>query len=86
MRILRYFCLLLLMAGLLLVVPVSAQEVISLEGSWDLSLNDSLHYDDYVMLPGSLQTNGKSSAEKPSWAKPGIGSMSIFPVSGGKAA
>ena len=65
MRILRYFCLLLLMAGLLLVVPVSAQEVISLEGSWDLSLNDSLHYDDYVMLPGSLQTNGKSSAEKP---------------------
>ena len=37
----------------------TAQEVISLEGSWDLSLNDSTHYDDYVMLPGSMLTNGK---------------------------
>jgi hypothetical protein len=36
-----------------------AQEVISLEGSWDFSLNDSTHYDDYVMLPGSMLTNGK---------------------------
>ena len=39
--------------------PLNAQEVISLEGSWDLSLNDSTHYDDYVMLPGSMLTNGK---------------------------
>ena len=38
---------------------VSAQETIDLGGSWDLSLGDSTHYDDYVMLPGSLLTNGK---------------------------
>ena len=44
---------------------VTAQEVISLVGSWDLSVGDSTHYDDYVMLPGSLQTNGKTvSLEK----------------------
>ena len=38
---------------------VCAQEAISLTGDWELSLGDSLHYNDYVMLPGSLLTNGK---------------------------
>ena len=38
---------------------VQAQDVISLAGSWDLSLGDSVSYNDYVMLPGSLLTNGK---------------------------
>ncbi|MBQ8713280.1 MAG: beta-glucuronidase [Prevotella sp.] len=37
----------------------SAQQIISLAGAWDLSLVDSARYDDYVMLPGSLLTNGK---------------------------
>ena len=37
----------------------SAQETVNLAGTWDLSLGDSTHYDDYVMLPGSLLTNGK---------------------------
>ena len=59
MRKLRDFCLLTLFAAQPLVTCALAQEVISLEGSWDLSLNDSTHYDDYVMLPGSLLTNGK---------------------------
>ena len=36
-----------------------AQEVISLAGSWDLSIGDSVSYDDYAILPGSLLTNGK---------------------------
>ena len=36
-----------------------AQEVISLAGSWDLSLGDSTAYTDYVILPGSMLTNGK---------------------------
>ena len=40
-------------------LPLSAQEVISLAGSWDLSIGDSVSYDDYVMLPGSMLTNGK---------------------------
>ena len=49
------FMLGLLMGGL----HVCAQESINLAGDWELSLGDSLHYNDYVMLPGSLLTNGK---------------------------
>ena len=49
------FLLGLLMGGL----HVWAQETINLAGDWELSLGDSLHYNDYVMLPGSLLTNGK---------------------------
>jgi len=45
----------LLMGGLC----VGAQETINLAGEWELSLGDSLHYNDYVILPGSLLTNGK---------------------------
>ena len=37
---------------------VWAQETISIAGDWELSLGDSLHYNDYVVLPGSLLTNG----------------------------
>ena len=54
-RVALLFCL--LMGGL----HVGAQETISLAGDWELSLGDSLHYDDYVMLPGSLLTNGKGN-------------------------
>ena len=36
-----------------------AQDIVNLEGAWDLSLGDSTHYNDYVFLPGSLLTNGK---------------------------
>ena len=39
-----------------------AQEVISLAGPWDFSLSDSVRFDDYVMLPGSMLTNGKGHA------------------------
>ena len=49
------FLLGLVMAGL----QIRAQETINLAGDWELSLGDSLHYNDYVMLPGSLLTNGK---------------------------
>lgn len=72
MRKLRFIFLLTLIASQLSVV--SAQEVISLEGSWDLSLNDSTHYDDYVMLPGTLQTNGKSNpaTEGKVWYRKGV--------------
>ena len=47
----------LLMGGL----SVGAQETINLSGIWALSLGDSLHYNDDVMLPGSLLTNGKGN-------------------------
>ena len=32
---------------------------ISLAGAWDFALGDSTSYNDYVMLPGSMLTNGK---------------------------
>ena len=41
--------------------PAGAQEVISLEGSWDFSVTDSVRFDDYVMLPGSMLQNGKGN-------------------------
>ena len=37
----------------------SAQETIGLSGMWEYSVGDSTHFDDYVMLPGSMLTNGK---------------------------
>ena len=36
-----------------------AQQTLSLAGSWDFSLSDSTVFHDYVMLPGSMLTNGK---------------------------
>ena len=38
---------------------ISAQQTIDLAGSWDFAIGDSTTYDDYVMLPGSMLTNGK---------------------------
>ena len=55
MRWVVVFLIGLLMGGL----QLWAQESISLSGTWELSLGDSLHYNDYVILPGSLLTNGK---------------------------
>ena len=38
-----------------------AAQTISLAGPWDLSLGDITVYHDYVMLPGSMLTNGKGN-------------------------
>ena len=43
-------------------LTVSAQETITLSGFWDYSMGDSLHYNDQVILPGSLLTNGKGDS------------------------
>ena len=74
MRKLRFICLLTLITSLFSVVTTSAQDVLGLDGSWDLSLNDSTHYDDYVMLPGSLQSNGKggSNFAGKAWFRKGV--------------
>ncbi len=40
-------------------LSVWAQQTISLEGAWQFSCGDSTQYQDYVMLPGSMLTNGK---------------------------
>ena len=54
----RLILCLMLMMGL---CGLQAQQIISLEGSWDFAVGDSAHYDDYVMLPGSMLTNGKGN-------------------------
>ena len=51
--------LLALMTTCLGLFSASAQEKITLSGFWEYSLGDSLHYNDQVILPGSLLTNGK---------------------------
>lgn len=42
-----------------LAMPLRGQETVDLTGTWDVSQGDSLHYDDYLVLPGSLETGGK---------------------------
>ena len=54
----RLILCLMLMMGL---CGLQAQQIISLEGSWDFAVGDSAQYDDYVMLPGSMLTNGKGN-------------------------
>ena len=44
---------------MLLANSIQAQEILSLEGAWDFCMGDSASYNDYVMLPGSMLTNGK---------------------------
>mgnify|MGYP002856043559 CR=1 FL=1 len=48
-----------IMIASLLGLNISAQQTISLQGSWAFSVGDSTKYDDYVILPGSMLTNGK---------------------------
>ena len=38
-----------------------AQQIIDLSGPWDFAVGDTPSYDDYVMLPGSMLTNGKGN-------------------------
>ncbi|MDE7085386.1 MAG: hypothetical protein K2O48_01690 [Prevotella sp.] len=38
-----------------------AQQTISLAGAWDFSTTDSVQFNDYVMLPGSMLTNDKGN-------------------------
>ena len=53
-KILLYTCLILGFSY------TQAQDILSLAGSWDFAVGDSARYDgDYVMLPGSMLTNGK---------------------------
>ena len=46
---------------------VQAQMVMDLQGPWDFALGDSAHYDDYVVLPGSLLTNDKGHYVGNAW-------------------
>lgn len=50
---------LVILAVFQMVLFASAQETISLAGSWQLAYGDSAKYHDYVLLPGSMLTNGK---------------------------
>ena len=44
-----------LMAGL----TVPAQETIELTGEWEYSVGDSIDYNDFAVLPGTVETDGK---------------------------
>ena len=55
----RVFLLLHALLALFAADHVCAQQVISLSGTWDFAMGDSLRYADYVTLPGSMLTNGK---------------------------
>ena len=39
-----------------------AQDILSLAGTWDFKTDENAAYDDYVVLPGSMLTNGKGNA------------------------
>ena len=53
--------LLVLLFSFLVSIGASAQDIISLAGVWDFALGSSkpVTYSDYVVLPGSMLTNGK---------------------------
>ena len=53
-------------------VLMSAQEVIDLTGSWDFAVGDSAVYQDFVQLPGSMLTNGKSEQTERVWYQRGV--------------
>ena len=55
MKRIFFACLLMVMGR----VAGHAQATLSLAGAWDFSLSDSTVFQDYVMLPGSMLTNGK---------------------------
>ena len=48
-------------------VALSAQQVLDLTGSWDFAVGDSAVYQDFVQLPGSMQTNGKNEQTERMW-------------------
>ena len=49
--------------AIVLGVQLHAQDILSLAGAWDFAIGDvpPAVYDDYVMLPGSMLTNGKGN-------------------------
>ena len=46
----------------LCMMSVTAQDVLDLSGTWQLSLSDTPTYNDEILLPGSLLTRGKGNA------------------------
>jgi beta-galactosidase/beta-glucuronidase len=42
-------------------ISIHAQQTINLAGAWQFSMGETPQYDDYVMLPGSMLTNGKGN-------------------------
>ena len=46
---------------------LGAQEVIDLTGSWDFAVGDSAVYNDFVQLPGTMPSNGKSEQTGRLW-------------------
>ncbi len=67
MKRLSVFLLSLFACGLL-----NAQQVLDLTGSWEFAVGDSAVYQDFVLLPGSMQTNNKVEQTERMWFQRGI--------------
>ena len=50
----------------------TAQQVIDLTGPWDFAVGDTAVYKDFVVLPGSMETNGKAEQTERMWFQRGI--------------
>ena len=46
---------------------LGAQDVIDLTGSWDFAVGDSAVYNDFVLLPGTMASNGKGEQTGRLW-------------------
>ena len=55
----RFFSIITFTVCCVFATAVHAQQHIDLTGSWDFAMGDTPVYNDYVMLPGSMLTNGK---------------------------
>lgn len=62
----------LILLATLIVGTSVAQQVLDLTGSWDFAVGDSAVYQDFVQLPGSMQTNGKGEQAERMWYQRGI--------------
>ena len=62
----------LILLHLFVCASLGAQEVIDLTGSWDFAVGDSAVYNDFVQLPGTMLSNGKSEQSGRLWYQRGI--------------
>ena len=57
--------------SLFMLLPLSAQETVSISGMWEYAMSDSATYADEVMLPGSLPISGRKVSFRRSVYVPG---------------
>ena len=63
--------LIVLFLSFFILLPLNAQETLSLSGMWEYALSDSAYYTDEVMLPGALPNSGETMSFRHSVYVPG---------------